>query len=904
MKKKIGFIILIIILLNGFSLKAKTMKKEIETFYTSGSKEIDALRMSMRTKPSQPHNMREQALLLHMWLGALQQQGADIRPFYGPNKDYINLQWQIERAADKKKKSLEQKMCRNVDQACTVLEEIQKDFTEKGPWFTAYQGTSKPSKKKNKKDIEWPTFQGNIHNTGYSEGRGPEKGSCSWKFPVGLGWYARPVIEKNRVYFSSPGMRTIAFCLDLDTGREIWRSTQVHEIFGIYKYPALASTPVIQKKTILIREMNSHGGDRGQAKHIVYIDKNTGKVVSRKYAGHLDYRVRYTPIAGNDSVVVYPFGVQDIYASPPVCQNLNRLICKDKNNEELIWDFNAGDIDILAQAVVTDTLALQGTEDGYLYAICLPGHPLYRRNWSGVMAWKFNVHAPVNTSVTVYKDSVIFGANNGFVYSIELKTGKLRWQKKIGRLETRARKHFSTAVVEKNTIYIGSADKHLYAIDLKNGKLLWSFKTSDWVRSAPFTVGGRIFVACIDGNIYAVSEKGKKIWEKKISSHPIYADLTGSNNKLLINDSNLYLYCIDTDGKTVWKKSILSAFQTKTGERIFTDQLSGGTFYQSKPVGYRDKLIFGTPSGFLIAADADTGREIWKFEMGAAISVGPACADGKIFAGQQGGEPHFYCVDAKTGKLIWKQALPGGWVWGSAKVDEGRVYIPTVSGYAVCLDAETGHMIWMYRTEKSIPAEPAIDNDYVYFGSWSRSLYAFDKKTGKIIWKTSGVGLDSGTLIAQDKKIYVPHHKNIFMSFDALTGKVLSRGNTNKKEKMNASNFNASPAFHKGYGFFSARVGVGLVGIPVHSRVYCVNLKTAKIKWTFPDGGGLSAPAIANGRVYIASGNSPFLYCLDEDTGKSCWIYKLGHRVEESTLCIYKGKVYALAADGSIRAVE
>ncbi len=54
----------------------------------------------------------------------------------------------------------------------------------------------------------------------------------------------------------------------------------------------------------------------------------------------------------------------------------------------------------------------------------------------------------------------------------------------------------------------------------------------------------------------------------------------------------------------------------------------------------------------------------------------------------------------------------------------------------------------------------------------------------------------------------------------------------------------------------------------------------------------------------VGSGNSPFFYCLDEETGNPVWIYKLGHRVEESTLCIYRDKVFVLAADGYLHAIE
>jgi outer membrane protein assembly factor BamB len=210
----------------------------------------------------------------------------------------------------------------------------------------------------------------------------------------------------------------------------------------------------------------------------------------------------------------------------------------------------------------------------------------------------------------------------------------------------------------------------------------------------------------------------------------------------------------------------------------------------------------------------------------------------------------------------------------------------------------------MYPTAKSVPAEPAIDGDIVYFGSWSRSLYAFDKKTGEILWKENGIGLDSGTLIATEGKIYLPHHSSIFKYFNALTGEILSEGNTNEDEVGKFANFNATPAFFKDRAYYTARVGIGLRGVPLASKVFSVDSETAKIHWTFPDGGGLSAPAIASDRLYIGSGNTPLFYCLDAMTGEPHWIYKLGQRVEESTLCIYKDKIYVLAGDGYVHAIK
>ncbi|MDG1301612.1 MAG: PQQ-binding-like beta-propeller repeat protein, partial [Opitutae bacterium] len=615
-------------------------------------------------------------------------------------------------------------------------------------------------------------------------------------------------------------------------------------------------------------------------------------------AGHVDYRTQVAPVASNGKFMVYPFGVHDIYGSPATCQNFNRLICAGADNEKRLWDFNVGDIDALAEPVMTDDRVLQGTTEGYLYALNLSGPPPER------IAWKFHADGAIHTAVSRHDRRVYFGSNGGTVYALNETDGSLIWSKPVGKVEPRTRKQFTVPLIHAGRIYIGSADRSVHCLDASNGSILWKAEMTDWIRSKPAITSEGLLVAAVDGTLTCLGKDGGLKWRKKISTHPIYADLVSAGDSVLVNDSDLWLRRISASGEVLWKRSLLQAFEDEDGRRIFTDVLSGGTYYQSKPTAVKGKVFFGMPSGFLVAADADTGKELWKFEMGGAISVAPAVADGRVFVGQQGGERLFYCVDAETGAPIWKQTIPGGWVWGSATVDEGRVYIPTVDGHAVCLDAATGHIIWMYPTAKSVPAEPAIDGDLVYFGSWSHSIYAFNKKTGKIVWKENGVGLDSGTLITTGGKVYLPHHDTVFTMLDSKTGKVLSPGILDPKEKGTFSNFNATPALHGGRAYYTARVGAGLRGVPSASRVYCVDPEASKVLWTFPDGGGLSAPAIANGRVYIGSGNTPLFYCLDAITGKPLWIHRLGQRVEEATLCIYRDKVIVLAGDGYVHAIE
>ncbi len=865
---------------------------------TSGDPDIDRVRAEVRVTPTTVDNYQKRALLLFVWLGSLQQQGADTHSLFDVDEAYYRLQGDVVKGRGAAKEEALQKICKVVDDGYEQMEEIFRKVKEEGPIYRPFKGDPAGFPLGGEMDADWPMFQGNKHNTGSTKAPGPKTGELAWKFPVGLGWYVRPAVEGDRVYVASPGMHTTSLCLDLETGEEIWKSTQDHPLLGVYKYPAMMSTPVILKDRIVLREVNSHGGNEGQARNLVYIDKQTGKTLFKKYAGHIDYRTQVAPVASNGKQMVYPFGVHDIYGAPAICQNLNRLICADVNNDRTLWDFNVGDIDVLAEPVVTDDRVLQGTTDGYLYSLNLKGPP------KDLIAWKFKAAGAVSTAVTLDDGSVYFGSNRGVLYALSEADGSLIWQTRIDAVEKGARKQFTVPLVLDGKIYVGGANQQVYCLDAASGAIVWETALTDWIRSKPVMTSEGLLVASVDGKLSCLSLEGSVKWSKQISTHQIYADLVAAGDGVLVSDSDLWLRRINAKGDVLWTRSLLSAYENEQGERIFTDVLSGGTYYQSKPTAAKGRVYFGNPAGFLFCVDAETGEEFWKFEMGGAISVGPAIGEGKVFAGQQGGERFFYCVDAETGELIWKQTVPGGWVWGSAAYDDGMVYVPTVNGHAVCLDAKTGHIVWMYPTAKSVPAEPAIDGDLVYFGSWSHSLYAFDKKTGEIVWKVNGIGLDSGTLIAYEGKIYLPHNHNVFMYFDGKTGEVLCEGNTNPEEKGRFRNFNATPAFFNNRAYYTARAGMGLGGVPLASRIYCVDAETAKIHWTFPDGGGLSAPAIASDRVYIGSGNTPLFYCLDASTGKPLWIYKLGQRVEEATLCIYRDKVYVLAGDGYVHALK
>lgn len=593
--------------------------------------------------------------------------------------------------------------------------------------------------------------------------------------------------------------------------------------------------------------------------------------------------------------------MQDIEAMPAIGLAYNRVICKDVKTGELMWDFNIGHT--FSDPLLDGNHIYVANQAGYMYAMtCRDKYgPLDARR----ISWEFRGKGPINEKAETDGNLIFFGDNAGYFYCLNKTTGEKKWDYKVADPETRSFRLFSRPYAKDGLVVVGSSDMYMYCFEQESGKLLFKYKADDWIRAKPVFKDGIFYFTTMKGTFYGLKYKKGKVKEVFIKNpgiHPVIADLVLADDKILYNDSDLYTYVFDLKGNPLWTKSLIESFINDEGERIFTDEIAGGARYMSKPTAVDGLVYFGTPIRFVYAVDAETGKEVWKFEAGASLCGAPVYDNGKIYFGVHSGEDEFYCVDAKTGEIIWTQDI--GWVWGSPNVSDGMVYISGIDGNVQALDAETGHIIWRHRLDRSICSEPAVEGDQVFFGSWDHYLYGMDKKTGFINWKfhLSG-GTDSGVQIVKDGKIYLPIGGPRFRRVDAKTGTV-------DWEFFEAgTNFNVTPAYYDGNVYCSNWQGIGLGGICTVSRLYCLDAETGKEKWKGL-GGGLSGPVIGkNGDVYIASVSSPYFYCYDAEgnpdgTAKIKWMYKMGNKVEESTPALYNGKAYIMSSDGFIHAIK
>ena len=159
---------------------------------------------------------------------------------------------------------------------------------------------------------------------------------------------------------------------------------------------------------------------------------------------------------------------------------------------------------------------------------------------------------------------------------------------------------------------------------------------------------------------------------------------------------------------------------------------------------------------------------VWRIPIGEGYS-GISIVDGRIYTMHSEGEDEFaVCLDASDGAEIWRSRTDDNYQSGEGSgprstpvVDGDRVYVLSAKGKLYCLDAGNGEKVWGHdfvtEFESGMPGfgfstSPIIEGDSLLIeagGKDGKSIVAFDKGTGAILWTshTDGAGYSSPIVI-------------------------------------------------------------------------------------------------------------------------------------------------------------
>ncbi|MBA3298991.1 MAG: PQQ-binding-like beta-propeller repeat protein [Thermoleophilaceae bacterium] len=232
------------------------------------------------------------------------------------------------------------------------------------------------------------------------------------------------------------------------------------------------------------------------------------------------------------------------------------------------------------------------------------------------------------------------------------------------------------------------------------------------------------------------------------------------------------------------QKGLFFALDGKTGRKVFPTKnfkrcaassptIAKGTVYQAYMDFAPCPQGASNPTGFIIAMDAKTGRQRWRFK-GQPFESTPLLVKGVLYAGSW--DHNVYAVSARTGRKVWSFQTDGR-VNTSAAYSKGSIFIATDGGSVYALNARTGKLRWRAQSQSRFGsreffyATPVAAYGRIFIGNTDGIMYAFGQRTGKLLWAHPlGTYIYSSAAV-YGQRVYVGTYDGKFFALDAATGK-------------------------------------------------------------------------------------------------------------------------------------
>ena len=283
----------------------------------------------------------------------------------------------------------------------------------------------------------------------------------------------------------------------------------------------------------------------------------------------------------------------------------------------------------------------------------------------------------------------------------------------------------------------------------------------------------------------------------------------------------------------------------------------------------------------------------WQRKVGSGWA-GPVAAGGKVILFHRvAAQEVVECLDAQTGKELWKQPFATAYVDGfgfdngpraTPCIADGRVFVFGANGNLHALDFATGKPLWSVDARQDFGADkgffgfassPLVEGKALLVnlgGKSGKGIAAFDTATGKVLWtahdeEASYSSPIAATIGGQRHALLFARHK--LVSLDPANGQV--RFAFPWGPKMHASVSAAVPVVSGDVVFIAAGYGAGAAALRV---------KAGGVEKLWSGEEQLTAqyvtPVLRDGFLYgfegrVDTGPTPELRCVELATGKVRW---------------------------------
>jgi len=341
----------------------------------------------------------------------------------------------------------------------------------------------------------------------------------------------------------------------------------------------------------------------------------------------------------------------------------------------------------------------------------------------------------ITTSAVIDDSSVYVGTSTGYLISVDVMNGNIRWLKNLGSAVS---SHLCASYEgQRTTIFVGTLDGKFHSVD-SDGNLIGTRDLGGVVGGCAVK-DGKVYLGTTTGWVFVLSKTLSILSSKQVSgavsTAPAIDAIRGS------------VYFVTEAGKAY-------AFGLDLSDK-WNITLTGTPVIKSSPgLGPKGDIYFGADDGKLYKVAA-TGTVVWSYNIGSAIRSSPVIyvygSQVTVFVGADNGSVYAIKEDitGTTPSLLWSYST-GSAVKSTAALSQKSVFAGSGSTlYSISIGG--GSPSCSFGVSGSITAPVKMKGQVVFLGTEGGKLYAisFGEPQASYSWVdfgNSGNGNGGGVL--------------------------------------------------------------------------------------------------------------------------------------------------------------
>jgi outer membrane protein assembly factor BamB len=433
-------------------------------------------------------------------------------------------------------------------------------------------------------------------------------------------------------------------------------------------------------------------------------------------------------------------------------------------------------------------------------------------------------------------------------------TGAPAWKVSLGGAVV------SSPVVSGGVLYIGSRDSCIHALDCKDGSEIWKVKTGGWVDATPLINGERVYAGSRDSSIYVLDRNSGAIFGRLSAGVQMSSPVITADGSVLVGlglpSQGLACY-----GPTTLAKEV----KVRAGPQ-WTIPLPQYTY--SSPALNGQIAVAGATNGAFYGIDISRKDTLWSLATKGVVYLStPAIEDTIVYVAPGDDDNNVYAVSLVSGKVFWKNEglIPSAFSSSAvAKKNSVRIIPPEDNVRLLRMSPafRKRTIQSLLRRRIDLPRRspisglnnPKITGLAKTSSAVSGNFISLDgMKTSSVTIGANNVYVarkDLGYILVNDSLVEYKQQFSI-QAFDKYFGDALwSFGECRASPEIG---YCSSPVATNNMVFFGWGEG----------RIYGLDATTGVKLWEDSlDGHILSSPAIAVGKLYVATMNG-VVYAFD-----------------------------------------